>query len=616
MAPVFSNNATSTLAVAINTSVTVVTVGAGDAAKFPVPSGGTWFPVTLIDSGGNMEIMKCTGRSGANLTVVRAQEGTTAQSFAVGSRVDLRMTAAALTEIVTTLLAKLDASAYTALDVLAKLVTVDGPSSGLDADTVDGHHAAYLLDLANATGSLPSSGLPGRLGEACLVITDWNSATTSGFYQASGSAANTPAVATHWGIVIARATDQVRQFVWQNAGVSSADLILWGRTCIAGTWSNWFRMRWSQDELDVRYMVRVEVTAANPNLNAMTTAGSYYLTATPTNGPAGVVVSAWSMLVFGGGNVRTQILSSYDVGRAFMRGGYESAGVWNWEPWRELLTTSNLNGIKGQRTSTANVTAAGTDTNKAWMPYSAAHTITIPLAASHTAGTVLGPYKNLDPILVTLQRSGSDVLRLHTGTGSPSSVVLAQGQECYLVSDGAAAWDVFQLRAEALIAKADFSAVSQIALTLPPGFRRHRFNVRCEFSAGSSALLLAQLSTDGGATWISSAGAYSGDWNDKANATSLNIGQAASDTSLGLVTFLSGSLPIGYAEVELYSARDGGTRTMLRSHVTGPDTNAPNAPSGSLFFGGWRGANEDNNAIRIYPSTGTISGWYTMEGIL
>ena len=37
---------------------------------------------------------------------------------------------------------KLDASEYTAADVLTKLLTVDGAGSGLDADTVDGHSTA------------------------------------------------------------------------------------------------------------------------------------------------------------------------------------------------------------------------------------------------------------------------------------------------------------------------------------------------------------------------------------------------------------------------------------------------------------------------------------------
>ena len=47
---------------------------------------------------------------------------------------------------------KLDASSYTAADVLAKLVTVDGSGSGLDADLLDGQSSAYFLAWANFTG--------------------------------------------------------------------------------------------------------------------------------------------------------------------------------------------------------------------------------------------------------------------------------------------------------------------------------------------------------------------------------------------------------------------------------------------------------------------------------
>lgn len=51
---------------------------------------------------------------------------------------------------------KLNASAYTAADVLAKITTVDGPGSGLDADTVDGKHASDLVAVTggNMTGEL------------------------------------------------------------------------------------------------------------------------------------------------------------------------------------------------------------------------------------------------------------------------------------------------------------------------------------------------------------------------------------------------------------------------------------------------------------------------------
>ena len=50
---------------------------------------------------------------------------------------------------------KLDASSYTAADVLAKMLTVDGDGSGLDADLLDGQHGAYYLDPANLSAAVP-----------------------------------------------------------------------------------------------------------------------------------------------------------------------------------------------------------------------------------------------------------------------------------------------------------------------------------------------------------------------------------------------------------------------------------------------------------------------------
>lgn len=49
---------------------------------------------------------------------------------------------------------KLAASSYTAADVLAKLLTVDGSGTGLDADLLDGQSGAHYLDRANHTGTL------------------------------------------------------------------------------------------------------------------------------------------------------------------------------------------------------------------------------------------------------------------------------------------------------------------------------------------------------------------------------------------------------------------------------------------------------------------------------
>lgn len=54
----------------------------------------------------------------------------------------------------TAISAKLDASAYTANDVLAKLKTVDGTGSGLDADTIDGIDSSALATITYVDAAL------------------------------------------------------------------------------------------------------------------------------------------------------------------------------------------------------------------------------------------------------------------------------------------------------------------------------------------------------------------------------------------------------------------------------------------------------------------------------
>lgn len=62
----------------------------------------------------------------------------------------------------------LSTSNYTATDVLAKIKTVDGTGSGLDADLLDGKDSPYFLDLANSTGTLPNTRLTGTYTDITL----------------------------------------------------------------------------------------------------------------------------------------------------------------------------------------------------------------------------------------------------------------------------------------------------------------------------------------------------------------------------------------------------------------------------------------------------------------
>jgi hypothetical protein len=94
----YANNAASKLDAPVSAVGLTLQVKAGDGALFPNPTGGDFFMLTLskVASGveNTIEITKCTARVGDVLTIVRAQEGTTASAYTVDDRAELRMTAA------------------------------------------------------------------------------------------------------------------------------------------------------------------------------------------------------------------------------------------------------------------------------------------------------------------------------------------------------------------------------------------------------------------------------------------------------------------------------------------------------------------------------------------
>jgi len=90
----WTNNASSVLASDITAGTLSITVTAGHGDRFPAVAAPHYFNVTLVDTLGNREIVKVTARtSGSNtMTITRAQESTSARSFAAGSLVELRIT--------------------------------------------------------------------------------------------------------------------------------------------------------------------------------------------------------------------------------------------------------------------------------------------------------------------------------------------------------------------------------------------------------------------------------------------------------------------------------------------------------------------------------------------
>lgn len=81
---IFANNIKTTLAAALSSSGTTVTLAS--SAGLPTIPAGSYMPLALNDSATGLvyEILYVTAISGATLTVLRGQEGTSAQTWAIG----------------------------------------------------------------------------------------------------------------------------------------------------------------------------------------------------------------------------------------------------------------------------------------------------------------------------------------------------------------------------------------------------------------------------------------------------------------------------------------------------------------------------------------------------
>ena len=123
----FKNNASGTLAAEITAIATSIPLGVGAGAAFPNPGTGEAFIATL-QVGADIEIVEVTSRSGDTLTVTRAQEGTTARIWPVGTPIEMRLTAGLMATFFQLLANTVDFAKTLALGTTGKITggTLDG----------------------------------------------------------------------------------------------------------------------------------------------------------------------------------------------------------------------------------------------------------------------------------------------------------------------------------------------------------------------------------------------------------------------------------------------------------------------------------------------------------
>lgn len=156
MSIILANNAKSTLAAAIGALDTTLTVTSGTETLFPSPTGGDYFYVTLEDSTKTVrEIVKCTARSTTTLTIVRAQDGTSANIFALGSTVEMRVNKAALSD---TISAATTAASNAATSASAAATSASSASTSAGtATTQAGIATTQATNASNSATSAASS---------------------------------------------------------------------------------------------------------------------------------------------------------------------------------------------------------------------------------------------------------------------------------------------------------------------------------------------------------------------------------------------------------------------------------------------------------------------------
>lgn len=94
------SNAYSTLAGTLTDIATTLTVQTGHGDRFPEITGTNYTYITLEDGSNNIEVVKVTARAAASdsMTIVRAQDGSSARAWSIGDMVECRPTAGVIND--------------------------------------------------------------------------------------------------------------------------------------------------------------------------------------------------------------------------------------------------------------------------------------------------------------------------------------------------------------------------------------------------------------------------------------------------------------------------------------------------------------------------------------
>jgi hypothetical protein len=244
-----TNNAFGTLNAGISNSDVTIVLEAGQGARFPVLGAGDYFYATLIDTSNNLEIVKVTARATDTMTVVRAQDGTTARAYNVNDRFELRPTAALFNEkadaadVTAGLATKQAASPVlttyvdTGVNFRNRIINgdmrIDQRNAGASVNIAVGQ-SAFAVDRFLVDNSTDGAYTVQRVAEAPTGFTNSLKITVTTADASLGAAQFSNCLQAIEGFNIA-------DFAWGTADARSVTLSFWVRSSLTGTFGGSLR---------------------------------------------------------------------------------------------------------------------------------------------------------------------------------------------------------------------------------------------------------------------------------------------------------------------------------------------------------------------------------------
>lgn len=299
----FTNLAGGTLLSPITSGATTLTLNSGQGALFPSPTGNQFFPLVLQSAANSalLEVTWCTSRSTDTLTIVRAQEGTSALAFNAGDLAQLRPTGATLE-----LLGDWFPSDYGALSTSTSItlalydglyLTIGGsattqtlPVASAAAGMVVGFLASSAFTLASSGGNFVGGVPAGTTTSLALKTADYVCVQSDG---------------TNWKIFSANST----------IGLVAPTLnVIGGRYNADSTIENWYSLDFGTNQGEGLYgpyswaipfpnaILNIQVSTLTPEGSGSGSSGDNYIQISVSNKPTTTQFWVWNNAVSGGTN--------------------------------------------------------------------------------------------------------------------------------------------------------------------------------------------------------------------------------------------------------------------------------------------------------------------------